>query len=72
MDCVPIKESSHVEEANVLLMGLDFNRCVEGGLVSNSPLEFRQFSFIHTVQVSERIAAKRFRGSPLYRHAIVP
>jgi hypothetical protein len=36
----------------VLLLGLDFSRCVEGGVVTNSPLDFRQYSFTHIIQVS--------------------
>ena len=36
----------------MLLPGLDLNRCVERALVSNSPLDFRQFSFTHIIQVS--------------------
>ena len=35
----------------VLLSGLDFNRCVKRGLVSNLPLDLKQFSFIHSIQV---------------------
>lgn len=37
----------------MLMPGLDLSRCVEGALVSNLPLDFRQFSFIHITQVSE-------------------
>ncbi len=35
----------------MLLSGLDLNRCVKGGLVSNLPLDFKQFSFTHIIQV---------------------
>jgi hypothetical protein len=35
----------------MLLLGLDLNRCVEGGFVTNSPLDLKQFSFTHIVQV---------------------
>ena len=35
----------------MLLPGLDLSRCVERGLVSNSPLDFRQYSFTHIIQV---------------------
>ncbi len=35
----------------MLLLGLDFNRCVEGGLVSNLPLDLKQFSFTRILQV---------------------
>jgi hypothetical protein len=37
----------------MLMLGLDLSRCVEGALVSNLPLDFRQFSFIHITQVSK-------------------
>jgi hypothetical protein len=51
IDRVPTREISHVGRTNVLLAGLDVNRRIEGGLVSNSPLDFKQFSLDHTVQV---------------------
>jgi hypothetical protein len=35
----------------MLLPGLDLNRCVEGGIVSNLPLDFRQSSFTHIIQI---------------------
>lgn len=35
----------------MLLLRLDLNRCVEGGLVSNLPLDFKQFSLTHVTQV---------------------
>jgi hypothetical protein len=38
----------------VLLSGLDLSHCVKGGVVSNSPLDLKQSSFTHTVQVSGR------------------
>jgi hypothetical protein len=41
--------SRHPEE---LLLGLDLSRCVEGGIVPNWPLDFRQYSFTHVIQVS--------------------
>jgi hypothetical protein len=31
--------------------GLDLSRCVKGVLVSNSPLDFKQFRFIRVIQV---------------------
>ena len=37
----------------MILSGLDFSRCVEGGAVSNLPLDFKQFSFTHIIQVLE-------------------
>lgn len=35
----------------MLLLRLDLSRCVEGGLVSHSPLDFKQFSFTLAIQV---------------------
>jgi hypothetical protein len=35
----------------VLLPRLDLSRGVEGAIVTNSPLDFRQFSFTHIIQV---------------------
>jgi len=37
----------------MLLPGLDFSHCVERDTVSNSPLDFRQYSFTHITQVSK-------------------
>jgi hypothetical protein len=34
----------------MLLTRLDVNRCVERDLGSNSPLDFKQFSLLHTIQ----------------------
>ena len=45
---------SHLNTREMLMPGLDFSRCVEGALVSNLPLDFKQFSFIHITQVSKR------------------
>ena len=53
IDPVPDKRISHLETSKMLLSGLDFSCCVEGNLVSNSPLDFKQFSFTHVIQVSE-------------------
>jgi len=36
----------------VLLLRLDFVRRIERGLVSNSPLDFKQFSLTHVTQIS--------------------
>ncbi len=38
----------------VLLSGLDLSRCVKGDLGSKSPLDLKQCSFTHTIQVSGR------------------
>ncbi len=38
----------------MLLPGLDLNRCVKRGIVSNSPLDLKQFSFTHIIQVLGR------------------
>ncbi len=38
----------------VLPSGLDLNRVVKGGLVSNLPLDLKQFSFTHIIQVLGR------------------
>ena len=35
----------------MLLPRLDLNRCVEGGIVSNLPLDFKQCSFTLIIQV---------------------
>jgi hypothetical protein len=35
----------------MLLTGLDLNRCVERSAVSDSLLDFKQFSFAHATQV---------------------
>lgn len=51
IDRVPVGEFSHVGEADVLPTRLDNSRCVEGGQVSNSPLDFKQSSLTHTIQV---------------------
>lgn len=36
----------------MLSPGLDLSRCVEGGRVSNLPLDLKQFSLTHVIQVS--------------------
>jgi len=51
IDGVPTRGASHPGKTRVLLVGLGVNRCAEGGLVSNSPLDFKQFSLSHTIQV---------------------
>jgi hypothetical protein len=38
----------------MLLLGLDLNRCVKRGIVSNLPLDLKQFSFTHIIQVLGR------------------
>ncbi len=43
---------SHLDIYMTLLSGLDFNRCVKGGAVTNLPLDLKQFSFTHAIQVS--------------------
>ena len=58
---------SHLNTHKMLMPGLDFSRCVEGALVSNLPLDFRQFSLIHITQVSRRTlwyAASQFVPFP--------
>lgn len=39
----------------VLLSGLDLSHCVKRRIVSNSPLDLKQCSFTHTIQVSGRL-----------------
>ena len=73
IDCVLVREISHVEEADMLLTRLDVNRCVEGALVSNSPLDLQAIQpYPYHPSLGVAHSAKRFRSSPLYRHAIVP
>ncbi len=38
----------------MVLPGLDLSRCIEGATVSNSPLDFKQFSLTHLTQVLGR------------------
>jgi len=51
--CMSIPLSACQFDLDSLQPRLDVNRRVEGGWVSNSPLDFKQFSFIHVIQVSE-------------------
>jgi len=55
----------------MLLSGLDLNRAVKGGRVSNSLLEFKQCSLTHIAQVLGFHSGTRFLSSPLFRHAMV-
>ena len=66
------KKISHLGFSKMLLSELDLNRGVKGGRVSNSLLDFRQFSFTHVIQVLGSRSGTRFPSSPLFRHAIVP
>jgi len=56
----------------MLLPELDLNRCVKGGIVSNLPLDFKQFSFTHITRSWGDTSGKRFPSSPLFRRAIFP
>ena len=48
----------------MLPSGLDFSRCVKRVFVSNSPLDLKQFSFTHTIQVLGR--HHRENGFPVH------
>ena len=50
-DPVPSKRISHLTVFKMLLLGLDLSHCVKGVRVSNSPLDLKQFSFTHIIQV---------------------
>ena len=50
--CSRQEDFAILDPFKMLLSGLDLSRCVEGALVSNLPLDFRQFSFTHIIQVS--------------------
>jgi hypothetical protein len=49
---VPGRRISHLGKTKMLPPGLGLIRCVEGGHVSNLPLDFKQCSFTHIIQVS--------------------
>ena len=49
--CSRQKDFTSLSIYKVLLSGLDFSRCVKRGIVSNLPLDLKQFSFTHTIQV---------------------
>jgi len=53
IDPAPGRGISYPFSYRILLPGLDLSRCVEGGPVSNLPLDFRQYSFTHIIQVSK-------------------
>jgi len=69
---VPDRRISHLDLCRMLLSGLDLNRCVKGGHVSNSSLDFKQCSFTHIIRSWDDDAGKRFPSSSLFRRAIFP
>lgn len=52
LTAVPGERISHLNMLRMLSPGLDLSRCVEGGRVSNLPLDLKQFSLTHVIQVS--------------------
>jgi hypothetical protein len=48
----------------MLLPRLDFSHCVEGNLVSNLPLDLKQFSFTHVIQVLGHVLVNDFPVRP--------
>jgi hypothetical protein len=49
--CSRQEDFANLSLYKMLLPGLDLNRCVKRGIVSNSPLDFKQSSLTHIIQV---------------------
>jgi hypothetical protein len=72
IDLVLDRGISHLFVYKMLRSGLDPNRGVGGVDDSNWPLDFRQSSFTHLIQVLRPYSGTRFPRWPLFRQAMFP
>jgi hypothetical protein len=70
--CSRQEDFANLGITKMLLSGLDLNRCIKGRIVSNLPLDFKQFSFTHIIKSWDDYAGERLPSSSLFRRAIFP